>query len=101
MNTFLRSPEFAEWLAGLGDMRAKARILARLRSATLGNLGDCEPVGEGVSEMRVHVGPGYRLYFVRVGTNLYVLLCGGDKSSQRRDIARAKRMARELKETGI
>jgi putative addiction module killer protein len=100
MNTLLRSPEFDAWLAGLADLKAKARILARLRSATLGNLGDCEAVGEGVSEMRVHVGPGYRLYFVRVGTTLYVLLCGGDKSSQRRDITRAKRMARELKETG-
>jgi putative addiction module killer protein len=98
MNTFFRSPEFDAWLSGLTDFRAKARILARLRSATLGNFGDCEPVGEGVSEMRIHVGPGYRLYFVRSGAIQYVLLCGGDKASQRRDIVRAKGMARELKE---
>jgi putative addiction module killer protein len=98
MDTFVRSPEFDAWLSGLADFKAKARVLARLRSATLGNLGDCEPVGEGVSEMRVHVGPGYRLYFMRVGTTVYLLLCGGDKGSQKRDIARAKRMARELKE---
>jgi putative addiction module killer protein len=65
----------------------------------LGNFGDCEPVGEGVSEMRVHVGAGYRVYFVRTGAIVYVLLTGGDKSSQRRDIARAKSMARALQET--
>jgi putative addiction module killer protein len=60
---------------------------------------DCESVGEGVSEMRIHVGPGYRVYFVRTGTMIYVLLVGGDKSTQKQDIARAKKMARELKET--
>jgi putative addiction module killer protein len=85
-------------LSALADPKAKARILARLRSAMLGNFGDCEPVGEGVSEMRVHVGPGYRVYFVRTGATVYVLLTGGDKSSQQKDIARAKRMARELKD---
>jgi putative addiction module killer protein len=61
MNTFLRSPEFDAWLRGLTDPKGKARILARLNSATLGNFGDCEPVGEGVSEMRIHVGPGCRI----------------------------------------
>ena len=80
-------------LSGLADQKAKARILARLRSATLGNFGDCEPVGEGISEMRIHFGPGYRVYFVRTGTT------SGDKSSQKQDIARAKNMARDLKET--
>lgn len=99
MNTFIRSSDFDAWLSRLADNKARARILARLRSATLGNFGDCEPVGEGVSEMRVHVGPGYRVYFVRRGTTVYVLLTGGDKSSQRQDIARAKKMARDLKET--
>ncbi len=99
MNTFLRSSEFDAWLTALADRKAKARILARLRSATLGNFGDCEPVGEGVSEMRIHVGPGYRVYFVRMGTTIYVLLVGGDKSTQKRDIARARKLARELKET--
>jgi putative addiction module killer protein len=73
--------------------------LTRLRGATLGNFSDCEPVGEGISEMRIHFGPGYRVYFVRTGATFYVLLAGGDKSSQRQDIARAKNMARELKET--
>jgi putative addiction module killer protein len=86
-------------LSGLADQKAKARILARLRSATFGNFGDCEPVGEGVSEMRFHFGPGYRVYFVRTGTTVYVLLAGGDKSSQKQDMARAKNMARKLKET--
>jgi putative addiction module killer protein len=98
MNTLVRSDEFADWLDGLDDRRASARILARLTSAEHGNFGDCEPVGEGVSEMRVHFGPGYRVYFTRSGQTVYVLLCGGDKSSQRRDIERAKAMARDLKE---
>jgi len=99
MLTIVGSSDFDAWLSALADSKAKARILARLRSATLGNFGDCKPVGEGVSEMRVHVGPGYRVYFTRTGSSVYVLLIGGDKSSQQRDIARAKRMARELKET--
>jgi len=96
MLIFVRSSDFDAWLSALADPKAKARILARLRSAMLGNFGDCEPVGEGVSEMRVHVGPGYRVYFVLTGATVYVLLTGGDKSSQQQDIARAKRMAREL-----
>ncbi len=99
MTAFVRSEDFDAWLSALDDLKAKARILARLRSATLGNFGDCAAVGEGVSEMRVHVGPGYRVYFVRMGATVYVLLTGGDKSSQKRDIVRAKQMARELKET--
>ena len=70
-----------------------------MSQASLGNFGDCEPVGEGVSEMRIHHGPGFLVYFVRDRAAVYVLLCGGDKSSQRRDIAGAKRMARELKES--
>jgi putative addiction module killer protein len=98
MLTFVRSSDFDRWLSELADLKAKARILARLRSATLGNFGDCATIGEGVSEMRVHVGPGYRVYFVRRGSTIYLLLTGGDKSSQQRDINRAKRMARELKE---
>src|ERR1700722_10293761 len=97
MNTLVRSSIFDAWLSALTDNKAKARVLARLRSATFGNFGDCEPVGEGVSEMRIHFGPGYRVYLVRTGTTTYVL-CGGHKSSQKRDIARAKKMARELKE---
>lgn len=98
MNTFLRSSVFDAWLSDLTDRKAKARILARLTSAACGNFGDCAPVGAGVSEMRVHAGPGYRIYFVRIGSAVYVLLIGGDKSSQKQDIENAKRMASELKE---
>ena len=98
MAEFLRSADFDKWLSTLRDDRGKARILARLRSATMGNFGDCRPVGEGVSEMRVDVGPGYRVYFVRTDAAIYVLLVGGDKASQARDIARALRMARSVKE---
>ncbi|MHB1202701.1 MAG: type II toxin-antitoxin system RelE/ParE family toxin [Acidithiobacillus sp.] len=67
----------------------RARIVHRIRSAEHGNFGDCEPVGEGVSEMRIHFGPGYRVYFTRCGEVIYLLLWGGDKSSQKRDIKRA------------
>lgn len=99
MDTIIqRHVEFHEWLSALSDIKAKARILARINAAQHGNFGDCEAVGEGVSEMRVHVGPGYRVYFTRRGAVVYVLLCGGDKSTQRRDIEKAKRLARDLKE---
>ena len=97
MNTLLRSSDFDEWLAHLADQKAKARILARLVSAEFGNFGDCEAVGEGVSEMRIHVGAGYRVYYTRTGSTVYVLLAGGVKASQTKDIARAKGMARELR----
>jgi putative addiction module killer protein len=99
MITLLRSSYFDAWLAAVRDDKGKARILVRLQSATFGNFGDCKPVGEGVSEMRIPVGPGYRVYFLRTGTTVYVLLAGGDKSTQKRDITRALRMARDLKET--
>lgn len=87
---------FAEWLTHLRDLRAKARILARLDSAHLGNLGDARSVSGGVSEIRVDVGPGYRVYFTRRGQVMIILLCGGDKSSQGRDIERARRMAKQI-----
>ena len=96
MNTFLRTEEFDEWLTKLRDQIAKARILTRIRSAEEGNFGDCEPVGAGISEMRIHVGPGYRVYYCRRGKVVYLLLCGGDKSSQKRDIKDAKRILTEL-----
>jgi putative addiction module killer protein len=96
MNMFLRSEQFDTWLTGLKDKVGRARILQRIRSAEQGNFGDCELVGEGVSEMRIHVGPGYRVYFTRRGEVLYLLLLGGDKSSQKRDIRRAIEMARAL-----
>lgn len=87
---------FAGWLSRLRDRQAKARIEIRIRRLTLGNPGDVKPVGEGISEMRIDYGPGYRIYFVQRGAALYVLLAGGDKSSQQRDIAHAIAMAREL-----
>jgi putative addiction module killer protein len=93
----VQSSVFAAWLRGLEDDIAKAAILRRLASAELGNLGDWQPVGEGVSEMRVHHGAGYRAYFVRNGNTVYVLLCGGSKASQKRDIKVAKQLAQELK----
>jgi putative addiction module killer protein len=95
---FIRHAVFDAWLRHLLDMKGKARILARIKSAEHGNFGDCESVGDGVSEMRVHVGPGYRVYFTRQGQVVYVFLCGGDKSSQKRDIQRAKALAREFEE---
>jgi putative addiction module killer protein len=98
MNTFIRSSDFDAWLSSLKDQKAKARILARLQSALQGNFGDCEPVGEGVSEMRIHVGAGYRVYYTRTGKTVYFLLAGGDKSTQDKDIVHAKKLARELKE---
>lgn len=96
MNTFLRSEEFDAWLAALNDRKGRARIVERIRSAERGNFGDSEPVGEGVSEMRIHFGPGYRVYFTRRGEVVYLLLLGGDKSSQKRDIRRAIQLARTL-----
>jgi putative addiction module killer protein len=82
----------------LKDKTGKALILKRIRSAQAGNLGDCKPVGQGVSEMRVHYGPGYRAYFTRTGGVVYLLLCGGDKSSQQSDIAEAIEIAKLLKQ---
>ncbi len=98
MNTIIRSSDFDLWLSVLADHKAKARILARIAAAKLGNFGDSEPVGEGVSEMRIHMGAGYRVYFTRMDMTVYVLLTGGDKSSQKKDIGRAKSMARALRE---
>ncbi len=96
MNTFLRTEEFDAWLSAMKDKVGRARIALRIRSAEHGNFGDCEPVGEGVSEMRVHAGPGYRVYYTRRGKVVYLLLLGGDKSFQKRDIKRAIEMARTL-----
>ena len=91
-----QTTRFATWLVGLRDERARARILKRLDRARDGNLGDVGPVGGGVSEMRIFHGPGYRVYFVRRGSALIVLLCGGDKSTQTADIDEAKAMAKEI-----
>jgi putative addiction module killer protein len=96
MVEFERSRVFAQWLNSLKDSIGKARILARLRAAEFGNFGDCEPVGAAVHEMRVHYGPGYRLYFTRKNDVIYLLLIGGDKSTQKRDIKRAIQMAQKI-----
>jgi putative addiction module killer protein len=96
--TLISSSRFDTWFRALKDQRAKERILARLTRVEQGNFGDTKPVGEGVLELRIDFGPGYRVYFVRNGPAVYLLLTGGDKSSQARDIEQAKAMARELKE---
>lgn len=89
-----RTKEFEAWTARLRDRVARSRIAIRLDRLSRGLVGDAKPVGEGVSELRVDYGPGYRIYFVRRGDALIILLCGGDKGTQERDIARAKALAR-------
>ena len=95
MYTILRSRTFDRWLKRLRDRHGVRRIVVRLLAAEDGHFGDVRPVGNGVSEMRIQCGPGYRVYFITRGGDLIVLLCGGDKGSQWRDIERAKRLARE------
>ena len=87
---------YAEWLDSLRDVRAKARILVRVERLAAGNPGDARPVGEGVSELRIDYGPGYRVYFKRQGRTVVVLLAGGNKRTQNRDIGTALRLARNL-----
>jgi putative addiction module killer protein len=89
---------FANWFEDLSDRRAKVRIQARIDRMELGNFGDVAAVGEGVSELRIHYGPGYRVYFVQRGTIVFVLLSGGDKSTQNIDIKNAKVIAKQLEE---
>ncbi|HEX2797294.1 MAG TPA: type II toxin-antitoxin system RelE/ParE family toxin [Immundisolibacter sp.] len=96
MFTVRLTQEFQDWLDALKDLRAQVRIVARLRMAEAGNLGDWKSVGGDVSEMRVDFGPGYRLYFTRRGSILIVMLAGGNKSSQARDIKRAQRILKLL-----
>jgi putative addiction module killer protein len=89
---------YAKWFAGLRDRVARARIDIRIRRLSLGNAGDAKPVGEGVSELRVDHGPGYRVYFIQRGEVVIVLLAGGDRSTQDKDIRTAKALAKDLKE---
>ena len=98
MVKILRTAEFDSWLDSLKDRLAKSSVQVRIDRLAQGNAGDVKPVGEGVSEMRIHVGAGYRVYFTRLDTTIILLLCGGDKRSQTRDIERALEMARILKE---
>jgi len=91
-----KTEEFDGWLTHLADQRAKAKIVSRIERLGLGNPGDVKPVGEGLSEMRVPYGPGYRVYFKQTGKTVVLLLCGGDKSTQEKDIRRAKEIAAEL-----
>lgn len=90
--TTTQTPDFKAWLSGLTDQIGKAKILVRIQRLESGNAGDVAPVGEGVSEMRINYGPGYRIYYKKSGSNIE-LLCGGDKSTQKRDIKRAKELA--------
>jgi putative addiction module killer protein len=90
--------QFDGWLRGLRDVRAKAKILVRIERMQSGNPGDVASVGDGVSEMRIDYGPGYRVYFAQRGKSLVILLCAGDKSTQATDIKSAKRILRELED---
>jgi len=89
---------FVKWLGSLKDRRAKARILARIDRLEMGYFGDVRPVGEGVSELRIFYGPGYRVYFIQRQSVLVILLSGGDKQTQQMDIAKAKKTAKQLEE---
>lgn len=98
MIELIKTDIFDNWLKNLRDRTAKAKIQTRLRRLSLGNPGDVRPIGSGLSELRIDQGPGYRVYFMRRGPVIVVLLCGGDKNSQKRDIALAKTIALEWKE---
>ena len=91
-----KTDEFDNWLKTLNDQRAVARIASRIERLGLGNPGDVRAVGEGVSEMRIQYGPGYRVYYKQTGKTIMLILCGGDKASQDKDIKRAKEIAAEL-----
>ena len=93
-----QTEEYASWFKRLRNREARARILARIRRLSLGNPGDVKPAGEGVSEMRIDFGPGYRIYFIQRGETLVVLLAGGDKRTQKQDIEKAQELARGLQE---
>lgn len=95
MTEILTTADYEKWIKKLKDARARFLIASRIDRLAFGHLGDVEPVGEGVSELRVHCGPGYRVYFKLRGEELIILLCGGDKSTQQKDIRTAKRLAKK------
>lgn len=99
MKTVYTTEVFDAWYQALRDRQAARRIQVRIDRVEDGHLGDCKPVGEGVSEMRIHHGPGYRVYFMQRGLEIVILLAGGDKSSQDRDIQQALQLARQIKES--
>ena len=94
----IKSSTFDAWLSGLRDRKAAVRVQVRIERLANGNVGDVKPAGEGISELRIDYGPGYRVYWMRKGVAFVVLLCGGDKSTQDTDIKAAKRIAAEWKE---
>lgn len=96
MYTVQQTHKFSQWLIKLKDMRARISIARRLERAQAGNLGDVKSVGENIYEMRIDLGPGYRLYYTMRGDELIILLVGGDKSTQTKDIEKAKEMAKEI-----
>ena len=96
MFTINKTDKFNSWLGSLRDLKARTRIAARIKNAEIGNFGDYKPVGEGVYEMRIDVGAGYRVYFYQQADVIYLLLLGGDKKTQKRDILEAKQMKRQL-----
>lgn len=96
MTEVRKTGEFDVWLAGLRDAKARAKIITRIQRLELGNAGDVKAVGDGVSEMRIDYGPGYRVYYKQTGKTVVLLLCGGDKASQVQDIKRARQLAAEL-----
>lgn len=98
MNTINRTETFSTWLAELKDLKARAKIVIRIKQASQGNFGDIKPISDGVWEMRVHFGPGYRVYYAREGRVIYLLLSGGDKSTQKQDIKTAVAMWKQIQE---
>jgi putative addiction module killer protein len=98
MVEFKQTETFRKWRTRLKDERAGAMIASRLDRLAFGNAGDVKPVGQGISELRIDYGPGYRVYFMRCGKEIILLLCGGDKSTQEKDIKTAKRLAAEWRE---
>jgi putative addiction module killer protein len=96
MITIRMMPEFSQWLQNMRDRRARQIVIGRIERAAFGNVGKFRDLGQGLAEMKIDYGPGYRLYFVRRADELIILLCGGDKSSQNRDITLARKLAKEI-----
>jgi putative addiction module killer protein len=98
MMTILKTSKFTKWIQELKDLKGKARIQARIDKLEFGHFGDCESIGSGVFELRIHFGPGYRVYLMKKGLELVILLAGGDKGSQAKDIKQAINLSNELRE---